>query len=363
MLKKIIFLLFVSFFLVGCRSKLETEEIVFSSWGSITEVQVLKQIIKNFEDENPKIKINFMHIPQNYFQKIHLLFASKTAPDVLFMNNLYLPIYEAELEDLSDFITKEDYYPQTLSGMSYGGKILGVPRDISNLVLYVNLDKMYFPASNWTIDELLNQARKSTKKTQFGIGTEDDIYWLTPYLSYFGGGILDSNSNLMFDTPKSNKALSFYKDLVEKYRVAPTKSQIGSSTLAQMFLDEKIVMYLSGRWMYPKISEKAKFNWAVINFPYGESEQLSDVSGWVISKASMHKEASRKFVDYLSNEISSEYFTQTGLVVPARIKTSQLLNNNKHNEAVFIEVITHSKPTPVSKDYKKIIDKINNKIF
>ena len=45
---------------------------------------------------------------------------------------------------------------------------------------------------------------------------------------------------------------------------------------------------LSGRWMYPIISEKANFDWAVINFPYGEGKQYLDTSGWAISKNSKH---------------------------------------------------------------------------
>ena len=98
MLKRLFVLIFSIIFLCGC-TKSNKEEIVFSSWGSVTETKILAKIIDSFEVENPDIKINFMHIPQNYFQKIHLLFASKTPPDVLFINNLYLPIYENCLID------------------------------------------------------------------------------------------------------------------------------------------------------------------------------------------------------------------------------------------------------------------------
>src|SRR5574344_2499900 len=67
--------------------------IKFTSWGSQSEITILKPILAQFEKENPDIKVEFVHIPQNYFQKLHLLFASNLAPDVLFINNLYLPIY------------------------------------------------------------------------------------------------------------------------------------------------------------------------------------------------------------------------------------------------------------------------------
>ena len=361
MLKNILILLILPILLCSC-TKNTNETISFASWGSITETAIIKEVINDFEKENPNIKINFIHVPQNYFQKMHLMFASNTPPDVLFLNNLYLPIYANYLEDLSQYINKEDFFPQTLDGLSYDGKLLGVPRDVSNLVLYINLDKTTLPNKNWSLQDLINRCQNSKTETTFCISHEDSIYWALPYLSYFGGGILDRNLNPIIDSENSITALNFYRDLVSKYHYAPAKSEVGSSTLAQMFMEGKIIFYLSGRWMYPKISEKADFNWAVINFPYGESPQLLDTSGWAVAKASKHKEAAIKFVQFISSEQTSKYFTDTGLIIPARKSSAKALNNNKHNEKVFLEVIEKSENTPVSKDYNKLTDKLNKKL-
>lgn len=358
MLKKLFILLLIPFFLCSC-TKDSRDVVSFASWGSVTEVGIIKKVIAEFETQNPNIKINFMHIPQNYFQKIHLMFASNTPPDVIFLNNLYLPIYADYLEDMGNYVDFSAFYPQSIEGMSYNGKLLGLPRDLSNLVLYVNLDKTSLPSSNWDLAELMERCKYLTNDKTFCISYEDTIYWLTPYLSYFGGGILDNKINSKY----SQKAINFYKNLKNKYHYAPEKSQVGSSTLAQMFLDKKIVFYLSGKWMYPKISEKADFNWAIINFPYGTSPQLTDVSGWAVSKSSKNKESAIKFVQFLADENASKYFTQTGLIVPARKTVAQQLNNNnKHNEKIFLEVVQKSCPTPVNKNYNKITDKLNRKL-
>ena len=356
MLKKLFLSIFIPIFLCGCSQK-PYEEITYASWGSITEVGITKKIISDFERENPDIKIRFMHIPQNYFQKIHLLLASNTAPDVIFINNLSLPIYANYLEEIH-IDDNTEFYEPALDGLSYEGKQLAIPRDVSNLVFYVNTDKVNLPKSNWRVEDLISYKVEN----MFTVSYEDDVYWLLPYLKYFGGGILDEKFNTIIDTEQSTKGIAFYKNLKNKYHIAPSKSQIGSSTLAQMFLDEKIVFYLSGRWMFPKISEKATFNWAVINFPYGISHQPCDVSGWAISKNSKHKIASEKFIKYISGEESAEYYAKTGLIVPARIKASQLLNNENHNEKIFLEVINHSIKTPVNKGYKKLTDKINDEL-
>ena len=119
MLKRILWILISVFVLCGCTSKKVQEEITFSSWGSVSEVKIIKDVIANFEQENPNIKVKFIHIPQNYFQKLHLLFASNTAPDVIFINNLYLPIYASKLENLSDVVSKKEFYSQAIDGLSY----------------------------------------------------------------------------------------------------------------------------------------------------------------------------------------------------------------------------------------------------
>ena len=283
------------------------------------------------------------------------MFASNCAPDVVFMNNLYLPHYASKLKNLSDKINKNDYFPQPIEALSYNNKILALPRDASNLVLYINTDIV--EKTPKTLDEILEISLKLKENGVFGISFEEDIYWVSPYLSYYGENF-DKNFN-----PEFSQGFSFYKNLRDKYKVAPTKSQIGSSTLAQLFLDKKIAMYLSGRWMYPKIEEKADFNWIVASFPNGKLPQLCDASGWAISKDTKNEDLAFKFIQYLSNEKNIKYFTETGLIVPASKKNAQILNNKKHNEFVFLEVLANSKNIPVSKNYKKLVDKFNTNNF
>ena len=73
--------------LSGCSKSDNDVVLQYASWGSKSEVDILKPILSDFEKSHEGVKVEFMHIPQNYFQKIHLLFASNTAPDVIFINN------------------------------------------------------------------------------------------------------------------------------------------------------------------------------------------------------------------------------------------------------------------------------------
>ncbi len=364
-IKKLIPVLLLAIMLCGCSPKDKRTTIEFASWGSKSETDILKPILAEFEKENPDIKVDFMHIPQNYFQKIHLLFASNTAPDVIFINNLYLPIYANAnlLEELT--VKQTDYYPQSLEALSWKGKLYAVPRDVSNLVIFYNKDlfdkkHIKYPNPNWTYSNFLKTAQKLTDDNVFGVSFEEEPLFYLPYLMSNGGGILPEEIGLK----GSQDGLKFYADLRKKYHVAPLKSESASATMAQMFLQQKVGMYISGRWMVPKLRAEAQFDWDIVQFPKGTKGSIVqlDASGWSISKSSTHKHEAQKLVNYLASKESSEKFTTSGLIVPARVDVSNskyFLDCQKpQNSKIFLNIIKTSKPTPVTVDYKEITDKL-----
>ena len=97
-----------------------TNTISFSSWGSQSETIIMKELIREYEQRSGT-KINFVHIPQNYFQKIQLLFASGLEPDVVFFNNQNIQMYiKAELlEDLSKYTDENTFYSEALNCFIY----------------------------------------------------------------------------------------------------------------------------------------------------------------------------------------------------------------------------------------------------
>ena len=107
--------------------------------------------------------------------------------------------------------------------------------------------------------------------------------------------------------------------------------------------------------MYPKISENANFPYGIVTFPGTVS---SDASGWAVSKNSKHKNQAVKFVRYLSSKGSIDYFTQSGLIVPARIDSSKNIK-----EQAFLEAINKSVPNNVDKNFSKTRDELNKKLF
>ena len=373
-MKKIFFcIICLIIFCTGCTKADNRTVIQFASWGSQSEIEILKPILADYEKENPNIKVDFMHIPQNYFQKIHLLLASNLSPDVIFMNNLYLPVYADFLEDLTPYTDKENFFEKTLQAMSFDGKLLAIPRDASNMVVYFNKDLfdkygIEYPKLNCTFDDLLKISLEFKKHDVFGISFDEMPIFYLPYLMSEGGGILsDDLKNVIIDNPETQLGLNFYADLRNKYNVAPKKSQSASATMAQMFLQKRLAMQVSGRWLVPKYRESADFEWDIINFPNGSKGSIvpMDASGWAVSKSSKNKEQAIKFIQYLSSKENIAKMTKSGLITPARVdvaNSKEFLDGKPKSSKVFIDVIKTSKPTPVSKNYRELTDEISEKL-
>lgn len=375
-----ILLFFVCFIFVHHKNQDSKIVLKFSSWGSQSETAIILPLIKNFEKENPDIKIEFLHIPQNYFQKLHLLFASNLAPDVVFINNYYAPKYiQADLlEDLTQYINKKEFFEKSLEGFTYNNKIYAIPRDVSDLVIYYNKDifrnnNIPYPKSHWTIDEYIKTAQLLSKDTNkdghndiWGTSFETDVIFWLPYLMSDGASILsDDGKEITITNPNSIKALNKYSDIANKYNAAPKKSQSASLTMAQLFLQEKIAMHLSGRWLVPKYRKEASFDWDIINFPNGKKGSVVNIdsSGYAIAKSSKHKKEALKFVQYMSSKNSLDKLTQSGLIVPARKDTAyskNFLDGKKPlNSIVFLKAIQNGKATPVNTDYQRLTDKLS----
>lgn len=379
----LIFFSFIFFIFYGCsKPQTDIKTISFSTWGSQSEINTIKTLIKEFEQENKNIKIKLIHIPDNYFQKLHLLIASNLAPDVIFINNLNAQIYikANKFENLNKYLekskelSKENFIENSLIPLSHNNNIYAIPRDISTLVVYYNKDlfEKYLknlPNVNWTQEEFLAIAHNLTQdinndgKTDiFGFGFENNsLYWL-PFLLSNGGGILSENSNkIILDTQNSKSALQFYSDLRNKYHVAPKADEQSSLTTSQLFMQGRVAMHLCGRWCSLTYKKNKNLNWDILPFPQGKNGSIiaMDTSGWAISSSSQFKEEAWKFIEFMNSNKAMEYMTKDGLIIPSNknVAYSQtFLQAPPQNAKIFLTTINTAISTPICERYTEIND-------
>lgn len=369
--------------LSACTSSPESgkEVIRLSSWGSAQEVKVLKTLLEDFEDTHPTIHVELLHIPDNYYQKLHILIAGDLAPDVMFTNSLSFPIYASQgvFLDLTPYLqapksglSAQDFYGPALQAFTWktssGKTVLGaLPRDISNVVVFYNQQLfkqagLSPPPADWDWQTFLETAKTLTVDKNhdgdpdvFGVSfySKPPLFWL-PFVWSAGGDLFSPDlRSLQLNQPAALQGLQFYADLRNKWHVAPWKVESGGATMSQLFLQQKIAMMVSGRWSVPVLREQAKFPWDVAPFPKGPSGRSRvgiDASGYAISAKTPHRDASWALLQFLLRRSSVETVAASGLIVPARrdVAESPLfleVGKAPHHGRVFLDVIPDGVPT------------------
>ena len=370
MIKKYVVLLLIivcSIFCTSCQNNTEKTKIQFSLWGAKTQMDVMYKLISDFERQNPDIEVEVIHIPQNYFQKLHLLIASNLAPDVIMINNINGRLYieNGNFEKLDKYfdnkISQNMFFKAAITPFTYNDNIYALPKDISNMVIFYNkaiFDKnnIPYPDENWTLTDLLNISKKLTTKDTFGIGFEkNSLYWL-PLIYPHGGGILNQKSEVIINELQTKNLLQFYSDLRNKYHVAPYQSEQASVTTSQLFLQNKIAMHICGMWCYGLYKKQLNLNFGTINLPKGNFPFITDASGYAISKTSKHKNEAWKLIKFLSQKTSQEKLSDDGLILPSRTDCI------KSDMNAFTSNLENSVPTPICSNYQELLDTLNESL-
>ncbi|PIQ22985.1 sugar ABC transporter substrate-binding protein [bacterium (Candidatus Blackallbacteria) CG17_big_fil_post_rev_8_21_14_2_50_48_46] len=374
----------------ACQHQTSEESLRFSTWGSPEEMAILNPLLKEFQALHPEIKLEVMHIPDKYFQKLHTLIAANLSPDVIFVNNIQFPVYASNQAFLplepflshSTVLHAEDFYPQTLAGFRWQGSLQGIPRDASNMVIFYNqelFDKagLAYPRSDWTLEEMLKTAQKLTldqnrdgHPEQFGISFQNHFLFWTPYLWSAGGDFFSPDQKkAKLETPEAISGIQFHADLRHKYHVAPTSAEAGSSTMSQLFVQGKLAMVVNGRWAVPLYRQNLKFKWDIAPFPQGKAGSIvdADASGWVISRKSKHPEQAWKLIEFLAARKASEAFTQPGLIIPARKDVAQSAvflapGKSPASAHYFLKALETGKPTPAIPYWNELLEVLNRSL-
>jgi len=356
----------------SCASR-ESEALRFSTWGSLDEIATLKPLLAEFERQNPDIRVELIHIPDAYPHKVRLMAASGKMPDVLFMESQTMPGFAKSgvLRDLGPFLDadtelrRDDFYPPVMDAMSWKGTLYGIPRDLSNLVMFYN-QRLFdeagvpYPEANWTYEDMVAKAKRLTNGDHFGVGFAPyPLYWL-PYLWSDGGDLFDparTRSTLL--EPESLAALERYRDLRIKHRVAPTEAQVGNARMSQLFAQGKLAMMVGGRWVVPGFRKKLDFPWDVAPFPRGKAGSVvdADSSGWSVAKSSRQPDKAWRLIRFLASKPAIAAFTESGLIVPSRpdvARSEAFTKGAPASSQVFLDVIATARPTPTTPSYDEI---------
>lgn len=390
----VIIVMLVSVFVVGCSSSNNKSakntgkkiNLTFDNWATGPEADMYKELINEYEKSHPDVKITMQPVPwDNYQDKISTMVAGNSAPDIIYMDGIWLASFAQKnvLYNLNNFAKDKDFnlsdFQKVLRDQaSYNGNLYLIPRDLDYVVLFYNKDmfdkaNLKYPDETWTWKDLQDAAQKLTIKdangkiTQYGFLSVDD-YVSFPFIWQNGGGILSKDGKHgEFNKPETIGAMQFLSDLITKYKVSPDPATIQNEGTSPMFLNKRVAMCTFGRWLVPTLKQKKDIHWGVALLPKGKVNRNSfvDSSGYSIYAGTKHPKEAWDFVKWVSSPaIQEKMASKLGFAVPSRTSVQQKLfaNSSDPNDRVFAKQTKYMTPIPDTPDLQHIID-IYNKYF
>ncbi|MCZ8513713.1 ABC transporter substrate-binding protein [Paenibacillus filicis] len=345
-------------------------EITFANWISAEDAtkEVYSELIADFEQKHPNIKVKPFGVPFNRFKNEVL--ANSTGgnpPDVIIANQNFSAAFVGSkmaepLEGLLGPDIINDIVDRSKAGVTYAGKVMAMPLSPHPYALFWN--KTLFkkagldpekPPKTW--DEMIAMAKqiaalgKDDKGNSiYGIGESSatDLFTgnmlLRTALSY-GANFVDDKGNVVYDQGTGLKdSLAYMKDMINN-RVSPKGAD--AKDLRGMFANGTLGMVVDdefGRTVFRTTSGKgASFDreWGVTLMPIGKtgrSETVFTEHQLIISHESKHKEAAAGFVKYLVSKDAMLIYHQTNGMMSARKSIATLPEMNEDDYAkVFNE--------------------------
>lgn len=335
----VLFLVLMLLFGFATMEAISQVTLKYSYWsgGGPTAARMVEEVIKDFEKEHPDIKINaFSFTATGAYVKFNTQIAAGTVPDVVEFAVECMPSYawSGILTELQPFVDRdedvnpEDFFPQLWEGWKYKGKLYGIPINSQPLVLYYNKDLfdsagVSYPDKTWTWDNFLKATQRLTDEEQmrwgFSVGKWDG-YW-SPFVYQNGGSVLNADgTKCVLDSPQAIEAIQFVSDLINKYHVSPTLSQMtGLGGIDTMFRTGRLGMQISGRWFVPVGREIKAFKWDASILPKQRQRGFPLYAlGGVISAQCENPNAAWELLKYMTGEKSQIHYAESGNMVPAR---------------------------------------------
>lgn len=378
-------LLILAFLLVSQSTFAKDTITWWQFWTDPAVKPVITSMVEEFEKANPDISVELTDLTwANGHEKIAISFASGAGPDVVELGSDWIAQFAAngQLADISEAVADDTANFDGWSMATYKDKIYGRPWILGTRVLYMNhglamkagkLSENFIPLC-WDQLSWAAQRIDSLGKDIYGWGsnTAEKHRLYKKYLPFFwtaGAQIwTDDGKYCIVASEPAVDALKFYKKLNDSCGAYVANQR----AIDDAFLDGKVGFVISGDWLLKRIKQEGrKLDFRTTLIP---GEQISDFSvtgvsfmgGEIltINAASKHKEAARKFIDFITNPDNQLKFCKANGSANPSSRTAQMDDyfQSDPNLQTFITQMRHAKHPPVDPDWVYIENEIEQAV-
>ncbi|MBA4378006.1 MAG: ABC transporter substrate-binding protein [Gemmatimonas sp.] len=322
----------------GCGCGGDDGGVTLRFWAMGREGEVVRELLPEFERENPGVRVEVQQIPWTAaHEKLLTAHVGEATPDVAQLGNTWLSEFVA-LDAIAPLdariaasatVDPADHFPGIWDTNVIEGRLYGVPWYVDTRVLFYRSDLLAAaghpdPPADW------EEWRAAMRDVVAGGGGARRYGILLPLNEWpptvilglqAGSPLLDVERGYgAFAQPEFRRAFDFYLGLFRD-GLAPPVSNNEIANLYQEFARGTFAMYISGPWnlgeFQRRLPAELQDAWATAPLPGPEpgvpGVSLAGGSSLVIFKDSPHADAAWKLVEFLSRpQQQARFYELTG---------------------------------------------------
>lgn len=297
-----------------------------SVWVSEVEFAALQELGARYTETHPNVQIEFINIVDGGpfgRDKLQQMVAGGTPPDIMMMNTGQFEAFGSRevLAPLDERVAAEQfdlgvYFPAAVEGSKIEGVLYGLPKDISDHLVYINTDifaaaGVELPANEWSWDDYRATAKALTLDTdgdgavdRWGVAVENSAWSWGSFVHTNGGQILnDERTECMLTSDQAKQALNVYYGLMTVDQAAVPPGTLPQTPGAgPQFLSGITAMNMAGPWFRPGLVEEPPFNWTVRSYPRPGADPALSVlytDQWAMSSATENPDQAWELLKFL----------------------------------------------------------------
>lgn len=370
----------------GAQSSAKTVNLKFSIWGNDTHKKMYEDLIAQYKKTHPNVNVEIMIIPAtDYQQKLSVMMASKTAPDIQWLMERAIPQFmeNGQLEDLSSIkadaaYDATDLIPSTLDLVTKGNKLYGIAFSTPPNMIYYNKTLFkekglktpteLYKEGKWTYEEMTKaaQAISQPDKGIYGMNLIRPGGWNTSWIeslqtlvwAYGADFFSKDGRKFALNTKEGEQALQYFSDAMFKSKIHPKPGDQTTFESGKIGMQQDLFSFMG------KAKAVKDFEWDIAPMPKGPGGQGTTLgyAAYTVTKGNPHTAEAIEFVKFLSNKenmaVTSQFF------VPSRksvLESEAFLKQGPSTESVKMAVLDQMAQARVRQGFQNF-QKIDEKM-
>ena len=307
-------------------------------WGLGREGEVVRDLVPEFERENPGVHLVVQQIPwTSAHEKLLTAFVGRATPDLAQLGNTWIPEFAGigALEPLDEILSRSasvssrGFFRGVWETSLYDGAVYGVPWYVDTRVLFYRPDLLAragFPEAPRTWSGWLDAMRK-VKRLQPSFGHPILLptnEWEQPAILGLQRGsplLAEDGTRGAFSGPEFRAAAEFYVGVFRE-GLAPIVSYSQLGNAYQEFARGNIAMWMTGPWnlgeFRRRLSAVEQALWMTAPLPAPDGSpwpgvSFSGGSSLAVFRGSKHKTEAWKVIEFLSKPaVQARFYALTG---------------------------------------------------